>query len=99
MITDVFIDVLINLCLFFVSIVFSFELTMVAFRCFRKFSGPYGGLRPPVIPSAPAPVSAPGTRHIISAHYVALVVAGRAAQLAIGLPDAHKCYCLSVEVA
>lgn len=99
MTADFFIDVLINLCLLFVGIAFSFELTKVAFRCFRKFSGPYGGPRPPVIPSAPAPISSPGTRHIISADYVALVLAGRAAQLAIGLPDSHKCHCLSVQVS
>lgn len=77
--------------------VFVVWLVLRLMRLLRKCSGPYGGPRSPVCLPSPAPV--PGTRHIISAHYVALVVAGRAAQLAIGLPDAHKCHCLSVEAA
>lgn len=79
--------------------VFVVWLALRLMRLLRKCSGLYGGPRSSAVPSAPAPVSALGTRHIISAHYVALVVAGRAAQLAIGLPDAHKCHCLSVEAA
>jgi len=77
--------------------VFVVWLSLRLFRLLRKCSGPFGGPRSPATPAAPAP--APGTRHIISADYVALVVSGRSAQLAIGLPDAHKCHCLSVQVS
>ncbi len=96
MITDVFIDVLINLWLLIAGIFLSFELANASLSVVRKFSAPRRFLPSPVVALLPAPAPA---RHIISAHYVALVVAGRAAQLAIGLPDAHKCHCLSVEAA
>lgn len=90
------ITVVLNLCLFVGTAAAAFALTIFAFGVVRKFSAPRRFRPSPVAALLPAPAPA---RHIISAHYVALVVAGRAAQLAIGLPDAHKCYCLSVEAA